>query len=57
MPQIAKRPFMAAVMRSKWRSVKSFPAAEVFGTRHNLAATSPRIVKGRANFSPVNRRI
>jgi hypothetical protein len=24
---------------------------------HNLAATSPWIAKGRANFSPVNRRI
>jgi hypothetical protein len=53
MPQIAKRPFMAAVMRLKGRFVKLLRSAR----RHNLAATSPRIAKTRANFSPVNRRL
>jgi hypothetical protein len=56
MPQIAKRPFMAAVMRAEAPSVKYFRAAGRFGRRHNLAATSPGIVPKRANFSPVNPR-
>jgi len=49
MPQIAKRPFMAAVMRAVWRSVKRF--RRIAG--HDTAATSPGIVPKRANFSPV----
>jgi hypothetical protein len=36
---------------------QEFQGCRSFRHRHNLAVTSPRIVKARANFSPVNRRI
>jgi hypothetical protein len=53
MPQIAKRPFMAAVMRAVWRFVKRFDAS-LRGRSHDPAATSPGKVLKPANFSPVN---
>jgi hypothetical protein len=48
MPQIALRPFMAAVMRAAGLSVKHFR------TRHDCAATKPGIVPNAPDFSPVN---
>jgi hypothetical protein len=44
MPQIALRPFMAAVMRAASLSVK--------GARHDPAATMPGIVPKAPDFSP-----
>jgi hypothetical protein len=55
MPQMTKRPFMAAVMLADGRSVKHFQG--VRQSRHDLAATSPRIVPKRADFSPVTQGI
>jgi hypothetical protein len=50
MPQIALRPFMAAVMRAAAHSVKG-------PNRHDPAATMPGIVQKAPDFSPVNPRI
>jgi hypothetical protein len=51
MPQIALRPFMAAVMRAAGLSVKRFRE------RHDPAATMPGIVPKAPDFSPVGSRI
>jgi len=50
MPQITKRPFMAAVMLASAPDVKSFGMPQ----RHILARTSPGIVRKPPDFSPVN---
>jgi len=57
MPQIAIRPFMAAVIGPERHSVKHFPNRRWRRSRHDPAATMPGIIQKPPDFSPVNPRI